>query len=77
MGPLAKLPVFLNLDRRRVVIAGGSAAAAWKAELIASAGAEVDIYAADPTDEMQRIAEAGCGPGTLSLHRRDLSLIHI
>lgn len=71
MAPLAKLPVFLNLDRRRVVIAGGSAAAAWKAELIASAGAEVDIYAANPTDEMQRIAATGCDPGTVSLHRRD------
>ncbi len=70
MGPLAKLPVFLNLDQRRAVVAGGSAAAAWKAELLASTGALVDIYAGDPSDEMQQIAAAGCCPGALTLHHR-------
>ncbi len=41
---LAVLPVFFRLDGRKVVVAGGSDAAAWKAELLASAGAEVHIY---------------------------------
>ena len=29
LGALAKLPVFLNLDGRRAILAGGTAAAAW------------------------------------------------
>ena len=41
---LAKLPVFLDLSGKRVVLAGGSDAAAWKAELLLACGAEVDLY---------------------------------
>ena len=41
MGPLAVLPVFFALSGRRVIVAGNGAAAAWKAELLAAAGAEV------------------------------------
>ena len=47
MEPLARLPVFFALAGKRAVIAGGSAAAAWKAELLAAAGASVDVYAAN------------------------------
>ena len=36
MGALAKLPVFLDLADKRAVVAGGSAMAAWKAELLAA-----------------------------------------
>jgi uroporphyrin-III C-methyltransferase/precorrin-2 dehydrogenase/sirohydrochlorin ferrochelatase len=43
--PLAKLPVFWALEGRRVVVAGGSDAAMWKAELLAACGARVDVYA--------------------------------
>ncbi len=50
---LAKLPVFLDLHGRRAVVAGGSEAAAWKAELLVAAGAAVDVYAADPCAEMR------------------------
>ena len=39
--PLAVLPVFLSLRGRAAVVVGGSAAAAWKAELLAAAGARV------------------------------------
>ena len=46
--PLAKLPVFWALEGRRVVVAGGSDAAAWKAELLAACGALVDVYAETP-----------------------------
>jgi len=46
--PLAKLPVFWALEGRRVVVAGGSDAAAWKAELLAACGALVDVYADAP-----------------------------
>jgi uroporphyrin-III C-methyltransferase / precorrin-2 dehydrogenase / sirohydrochlorin ferrochelatase len=42
---LATLPLFWSLTHKRVVVAGGSDAAAWKAELIAASGAEVHLYA--------------------------------
>ena len=42
---LSVLPIFYKLDGKRAVLIGGSAAAAWKAELLAAAGAHVDIYA--------------------------------
>nr|WP_314092089.1 siroheme synthase CysG [uncultured Shinella sp.] len=45
MEPLAKLPVFWALEGKRVVVAGGTDAAMWKAELLAACGAHVDIYA--------------------------------
>ena len=41
------LPVFLALDGKRAVLAGGSQAAAWKAELLSAAGAQVEVYAAE------------------------------
>lgn len=68
MAPLAVLPLFMKLGRRRVVVAGGDAAAAWKAELLAAAGADVAVYAADPGDEMTALAQ-GCRTGTVTLHR--------
>lgn len=49
---LAKLPVFLELRGRRAVVAGGTVAAAWKAELLVAAGAAVDVFASAPCDEM-------------------------
>ena len=47
MEPLAKLPVFWELTGKRVVVAGGSDAAAWKSELLHACGAEVHIFAPD------------------------------
>jgi uroporphyrin-III C-methyltransferase / precorrin-2 dehydrogenase / sirohydrochlorin ferrochelatase len=72
--PLAKLPIFMDLAGRRVVLAGGSAGAAWKAELLAAAGADVAIYAAEPGEEMLGIVARGAAAGTLALHRRPWSL---
>ena len=48
IGALATLPVFFRLAGKRVLLAGGSDAAAWKAELLAAAGAQVDAYAPQP-----------------------------
>lgn len=45
MAPLAVLPVFFDLRGKRVVAIGGSEAASWKIELLAAAGAQVDVYA--------------------------------
>jgi uroporphyrin-III C-methyltransferase/precorrin-2 dehydrogenase/sirohydrochlorin ferrochelatase len=56
MGALARLPVFLALDGKRCVLAGGSAAAAWKAELMSAAGARVEVYAEEVSDEMRQVA---------------------
>jgi uroporphyrin-III C-methyltransferase/precorrin-2 dehydrogenase/sirohydrochlorin ferrochelatase len=50
--PLARLPVFYALERKRVVLAGGTQAAAWKAELLSAAGAQVDVYADEISDDM-------------------------
>src|SRR4051794_8264358 len=56
MEALARLPVFYALTDKRTVVAGGSAAAAWKAELLAAAGAKVEVFAADISDEMAALA---------------------
>ncbi len=56
VGPLAVLPVFLPLKGARVLVSGGSAAAAWKAELLLAAGAEVDLAAAEMGAEMAALA---------------------
>ncbi|MDX0539420.1 siroheme synthase [Sinorhizobium medicae] len=42
---LATLPLFWPLKSKRVLVAGGSDAAAWKAELLSACGAEVHVYA--------------------------------
>jgi uroporphyrin-III C-methyltransferase / precorrin-2 dehydrogenase / sirohydrochlorin ferrochelatase len=52
MGQLAKLPIFLGLQDKRAVLAGGSAAACWKAELLAAAGATVHVYALELSPEL-------------------------
>jgi uroporphyrin-III C-methyltransferase/precorrin-2 dehydrogenase/sirohydrochlorin ferrochelatase len=41
IGALAKLPVFLDLHGKRAVVVGDTPGAAWKAELLTAAGAEV------------------------------------
>lgn len=64
IGSLARLPVFLDLRGRLAVVAGGSAAAAWKAELLAAAGAMVTVYAEEPGTEMLALGEG------ILLHRR-------
>ncbi|WDZ76906.1 siroheme synthase CysG [Ensifer adhaerens] len=56
MAALAKLPVFWSLEGKRVIVAGGSDAAAWKAELLAACGAEVHLYA--PADEIGEVCSA-------------------
>src|SRR5689334_19959100 len=67
---LARLPVFLSLDGKRAVLAGGSAAAAWKAELLSAAGAKVDVYAGEPCEELLQLA-ADPPRGVISVNRRE------
>jgi len=56
MGALARLPVFLSLDGKRAMVAGGSPAAAWKAELLSASGTRVDVYATEICDELRELA---------------------
>ncbi|SKA12178.1 siroheme synthase CysG [Consotaella salsifontis] len=66
VGPLASLPLFHSLSGRRVIVAGGSADAAWKAELLASAGAAVVILAGgDVSAEMRDLLRGGPLSGSL------------
>lgn len=59
IGQLAVLPVFFSLAGKRGVVAGGTAAAAWKAELLAAAGAEVHVCAEAMSEEMSALIAAG------------------
>jgi uroporphyrin-III C-methyltransferase/precorrin-2 dehydrogenase/sirohydrochlorin ferrochelatase len=56
MTELARLPVFFALAGKRAVLAGGTQAAAWKAELLSAAGATVDVFASEVSDEMRAMA---------------------
>src|SRR6185437_6272228 len=69
MERLARLPVFLALDNKRGVIAGGTPAAAWKAELLSAAGAKAEVYAAEPCEELLALA-ADPPQGSIFIHRR-------
>ncbi len=69
MAPLARLPVFLALEDRRAALAGGSAAAVWKAELLSAAGARVEVYAAEVSEAMAALARDP-PPGGIVLHAR-------
>src|ERR1043166_1495377 len=69
MEALARLPVFYALSGKRAVVAGGSAAAAWKAELLSAAGAAVDVYAAALAEEMAEVA-AHAPQGMIAIRRR-------
>jgi uroporphyrin-III C-methyltransferase/precorrin-2 dehydrogenase/sirohydrochlorin ferrochelatase len=56
MPDLATLPVFFRLHGKRAIVIGGGDPAAWKAELLAAAGARVDVYALDYSTKMLRLA---------------------
>lgn len=58
MRPIAKLPLFFELTGRKVVLAAASPGAAWKAELIAAAGADLHIFADRVAPELLALAEA-------------------
>src|SRR5260221_9853686 len=69
MEALARLPVFLALEGKRALVAGGTPAAAWKAELLSAAGARLDIYAPEPGEELVAVA-AEAPQGAITIHRR-------
>jgi uroporphyrin-III C-methyltransferase/precorrin-2 dehydrogenase/sirohydrochlorin ferrochelatase len=69
MRPLATLPVFLDVAGRRAVVAGGSARAAWKAELLLAAGAQVEVWAETLEPEMVSLIN-GRTDGSIRHHPR-------
>ncbi len=72
IAPLSRLPAFFDLKGKRAVVAGGSAAAAWKVELLSAAGARVEAFAAIPGDPLLALAITP-PDGAVSLHRRSWS----
>mgnify|MGYP000208924667 FL=1 len=62
---LAVLPVFFDLRGKRVVVIGGGEPAAWKIELLAAAGARVDVFAEEVCEELSALA-----PTSIILHPR-------
>ncbi|HWK96866.1 MAG TPA: siroheme synthase CysG [Pseudolabrys sp.] len=69
MGALARLPVFFALSGRRALVSGGSAAAAWKVELLLASGARVVVCAEEVGEEMQAVIGAA-SPDTVTWHGR-------
>jgi uroporphyrin-III C-methyltransferase/precorrin-2 dehydrogenase/sirohydrochlorin ferrochelatase len=69
IGPLARLPAFFALQGKYAIVAGGTPAAAWKAELLSAAGARVEVYAAAPGDELRALAAAPPA-GAVTIHER-------
>jgi uroporphyrin-III C-methyltransferase / precorrin-2 dehydrogenase / sirohydrochlorin ferrochelatase len=70
MHGLASLPVFFDLAGKRVLLAGGSEKAAWKAELLEAAGARVDIFAPAPCADLVALA---AGSPAIALFERQWS----
>lgn len=55
---LAVLPVFFKLQGKKVIVAGGTDAAAWKAELLAASGATVEVFAPSLSTTFREIIAA-------------------
>jgi len=69
IGALARLPAFFALEGKRAIVAGGSAAATWKAELLSAAGAEVQVFGVLAGEEMRALATSP-SRGAVTIHER-------
>lgn len=69
IAPLAVLPVFFDLSGKRVVAIGGSEPATWKIELLAAAGAHVEVFAprTEWCDDLVALIEGQGSAGTITL----------
>jgi len=70
MGKLARLPVFFALEGKHALVAVNGAGAAWKVELLAAAGAVVDVYAPKPSGELTELACDDAFSGRIRIHPR-------
>lgn len=66
---LATLPLFHKLEGRKVVLAGDSEGALWKAELLAAAGADLHIFAGHGAEPFKALAANPPG-GRIAFHAR-------
>lgn len=64
------LPVFHRLAGRRVILAGASEGALWKAELLLAAGAELHVFAPEAAEHYLPLTARGAERGALHLHAR-------
>jgi uroporphyrin-III C-methyltransferase/precorrin-2 dehydrogenase/sirohydrochlorin ferrochelatase len=69
MGPLSRLPVFFAMENEHAVVAGGSQAASWKAELLSASGAQVHVFAPIADGELRALAAAP-PRGEIVIHER-------
>ena len=69
MQALARLPIFLALAGKRALVAGNGAPVAWKAELLAAAGADVAVFAERPCEELRTIV-AKASRAAITLQQR-------
>jgi uroporphyrin-III C-methyltransferase/precorrin-2 dehydrogenase/sirohydrochlorin ferrochelatase len=70
MGKLARLPVFFSLEGKRALVAAEGMGAAWKIELLAAAGADVDVYASKPGADILDLATDETFSGRIAVHTR-------
>lgn len=68
---MAKLPVFIDLAGKRALLAGDTNAVAWKAELLAAAGADVSVFAPTPCAELSALAKKAPLTGRVVLIDRE------
>jgi uroporphyrin-III C-methyltransferase / precorrin-2 dehydrogenase / sirohydrochlorin ferrochelatase len=68
MQPLERLPVFFDLKGKPVFVIGETEAVAWKADLIAAAGARVEVLAPNPCAALRDIVAAR---DNVAIHPRD------
>ena len=66
IAPLATLPVFFKLKGRKVVLAGDSDAALWKAELLAATGAVLEIYCGQASDRFAHLVDSSAHVSVIS-----------
>ncbi len=70
IAPLATLPLFFKLEGNKVLVAGGSEAAAWKVELLIAAGARVHLYAEELDSGFRPLLRDSTRPGRIVWHRQ-------
>jgi uroporphyrin-III C-methyltransferase/precorrin-2 dehydrogenase/sirohydrochlorin ferrochelatase len=73
IGKLARLPVFFALDGKRVLVAANGMGAAWKIELLAAAGAEVQVYAPKVGADILELAGEQSLGRKIAIHQRNWS----
>ncbi len=71
IGALASLPIFLRLSGKRVVVVGGSDAAAWKIELLVASGANVRVVTKAVGPVLAKLIEAESDAGRITVEESD------